>query len=90
MANSIPGGYFGTASLQDPYNDAAAVTPSDSTPLGQVTRALYIGGAGNVTLITYAGNTVAFESVPVGTVIQIRTSQVKATGTTATNILALY
>lgn len=77
-------------SLDSPYVDAAAVAPSDTNDLAAVTRGLYVGGAGALTVITAAGNTVAFAAVPAGTTIRIRVSRVKLTGTAATSIVALY
>jgi hypothetical protein len=77
------------ASLESPYEDGVAVTPSDSTVL-DTTRALYIGGAGAVAVVTKGGTTLTFSAVPVGTVLRLRVTKVMATNTTATNILALY
>jgi hypothetical protein len=70
--------------------DAAAVTPSDGTDLTFVSKKLFVGGAGNLVVITAAGNTVTFTGVAAGTILPIRVSRVKATGTTATNIVAMY
>jgi hypothetical protein len=50
---------------------------------------LYVGGAGNLAVVTEAGNTVTFTAVPVGTQLEIRVKQVLATGTTATNIVGM-
>jgi hypothetical protein len=72
-----------------PANDAFAVTPSDSVAFASVATRLYVGGAGDVTLITHAGNTVLFKSVPAGTVLPIRCTQVMNTATTATLMLGL-
>lgn len=66
---------------------AATVTPSDTGP--NVFTRLYIGGAGNVAVVTEAGNTVTFTAVPVGTHLDIRVKQILATGTTATNIVGM-
>lgn len=66
---------------------AAAVTTSDTGP--NVFTRLYIGGAGNVAVVTEAGNTVTFTAVPVGTQLDIRVKQILATGTTATNIVGM-
>lgn len=77
--------------LDSPGLHAAAVTPNDSTDLTTMARGLYIGGAGNVTLDTAGGETtVAFVGVPAGTTLPIRTARVRSTGTTATNIVALW
>ena len=37
--------------LTSPADNAAAVTPSDSTDLAFTSRALYVGGAGNIVVI---------------------------------------
>lgn len=72
------------------YGSVQAVTPSDSTPVN--CRALYIGGAGNVAVVTRPGAAAqTFTAPPVGTIlpIMIDGGQVMATNTTATLILAL-
>ena len=72
------------------YGSAIAVTPSDTTLL--TCKALYVGGAGNVSVQTRDGaTTVTFTAPPVGTVlpINIENGHVLATGTTATLLIAL-
>lgn len=71
------------------YEHAEAATPSDVAELSFFARALYVGGAGNVVLVTRSGAEVTFTGVPVGTILPVQTKQVKATGTTATSIVAL-
>lgn len=73
-----------------PAEDASAVTPSDSTDLTNPARALYIGTAGNVTLVTIGGSVITFSNVQSGSVLPVRTTRVNSTSTTATNIVALY
>lgn len=73
-----------------PGEDAGAVTPSDSTNLTLTARALYIGGAGNVTVLTASNTVVTFSNLQTGTILPIRARRVNATGTTATNIVAIY
>ncbi len=73
-----------------PITGAVAVTPADGSDLTDVTRALWIGGAGNVAVVTLDGSTVTIKGVQAGTLLPIRVSRVKSTGTTATDILALY
>lgn len=72
-----------------PPQNAAAVTTSDTNDLSYVSKSLYIGVSGDVTVITAVGQTVTLKSVPVG-MQQIRVSRVKATGTTATDIVAWW
>ena len=73
-----------------PAEDAGAVTPSDSTNLTSIARSLYVGTAGNVTLLTVGQNVVTFSNVQSGSILPVRTIRVNATSTTATNIVALY
>ena len=69
---------------------AAAVTPSDTVDLANETRALYAGGAGDLSVETIAGNTVTLAGAVAGSVIPIRIKRVNSTNTTATNIVALW
>lgn len=72
-----------------PARTAVAVTPSDTTTYGGC-RALWVGGAGNLTLDFPDGSTnVVIQGVPAGTVIPVAPLRVKA-ATTATLIVALY
>lgn len=67
-----------------------AVTKSDSTIL-ETTRALYVGGAGDVAVIwADGGSAVTLSSVPAGTILPVQVTKVMSTNTTATNIVALY
>lgn len=80
-----------SSTLSSPAQDGAAITPSDSTPLAQPTRAIYVGGAGDVVVILLGDSSaVTFKAVPVGTWLWVRAATVKSTGTTATNLLALW
>ncbi len=78
------------AELNSPYASAADITPNDSTDLGTVTRAIYVGGAGNVAVTMKNGTSVTFTAPPVGTILPVRATRVLATGTTATNLVALW
>lgn len=78
------------------FVNAAAITPHDTNPVvGTVSNPLpisgiYVGGAGNVAVITQGGQTTTFTAPPVGSTIYVRAVQVKSTGTTATNLVALW
>lgn len=80
----------GAEDLLSPAYHAAAVTPSDTNFLPSVSKRLWVGGAGNVQLATVGGETVIYASVPAGTYLNVRASQVLATSTTATNIVVEY
>ena len=67
---------------------AAAVTPSDTTQI--YASALFVGGAGNVAVVTEGDDTVTFSGVQAGSMLVLRIKQVRATSTTATNIVRLW
>ena len=83
-------GKYSTADATAPAHGAQAVTASDSTVLPG-TRALWVGGAGNVA-VKMSGNeaTVTFVGVAAGTILPIQVTKVMATNTTATSIVALW
>jgi len=69
------------------FVNAVAVTPHDTN--ANAFDALYIGGAGNVAVVTQGGQSTTFIAPPIGTVLYIKTKQVLATGTTASNLVGL-
>lgn len=68
-------------------SSAVAVTPSDTGEIRAL--ALYIGGGGNLRVLTAAGEDVLFPNVPVGFLLPLEVRRVYATNTVATNIVAL-
>lgn len=77
-------------SVSAPAARARAVTPHDSNPLPDVPKALYFGSGGTITM-RGSGDTAdaVWTNVPSGSVIPFRPSHIRATGTTASDILAL-
>jgi hypothetical protein len=75
---------------EQPAIGAEVVTPHDTNELTYASRGLWVGGAGNVNVVTLAGNTVLFSGIAAGTLLPIRVKQVKSTNTTATLIVSLY
>lgn len=75
--------------LTGPAENGAVVTPDDNNDLPIASKRLWIGGAGNVALVTIRGAALTYIGVPAG-YLNVRASRVKATGTTATNIIAEY
>ncbi len=76
--------------LTSPASDAMAVTPDDAQLLGCVSRAIYVGHTGNVSIEMAGGQIVDFDNVQGGTVLAVRAHRVRATGTTAAGIVALW
>jgi hypothetical protein len=70
---------------------AVPVTPHDSTNIANGGAPMfYIGVSGDVTLIPRdGGSAVTYKDVPVGYLFQAA-SRINATGTDATDILAIY
>lgn len=78
FANHSPG-------LSSPYSDGFAITPGAS-PLAQTTRAIYIGGDGDITVTMKSGASVTF-AVKAGKTLRIRATHV--TAATATGLIGL-
>lgn len=71
-----------------PAADAFAIVPSDALELPQVTKAIYVGTAGHITLRPLrASADVVYRNVPAGSYLMIRASHVRATGTTAADLV---
>jgi hypothetical protein len=72
---------------------SGAITPSDSTVLNPMTRALYIGNATACNIAVKLQNdsaAVTFLNVQVGQILPFRVKAVMATNTTCTNTIAIY
>ena len=66
------------------------ISPSDSIELAAYPRAIWVGGAGNLALVTTGGSTVTLQGIVAGTLLPIRAKKVLSTGTTATLLVGLY
>lgn len=86
--------------LTQPMVKGFAITPGTSV-LANLTRAIYVGGQGDVIVVTADGTELKFIAVPVGTILPIRANKVLAestdspadsppAATTATNLVGLY
>lgn len=68
-----------------------AVTPNDSTDLvNGPCHAIYVTGAGNVSINLAAGGTALLSGLSAGEIVRVNASRINATSTTATGIYALY
>ncbi|MEO0879232.1 MAG: hypothetical protein AAFY22_05905 [Pseudomonadota bacterium] len=76
--------------LTSPASSAVAVTPSDSVNLLQVSRALYVGTGGDVAVEMRSGATVTFKNVADGQSLALRVVKVLDTGTSASDIVAIW
>lgn len=72
-----------------PGYDGIAITPSDSNNLATICRALFIGVAGNVKLLTPASTSLEFLNLNAGAILPIQVLRVFSTSTTATNLIGI-
>lgn len=73
-----------------PAQHAELITKSDTGTLPHPPSLVYVGGTGNVNVLTARGDTILFSGVPAGTVLPVQVRQVLSTNTTATLMVALY
>ncbi len=77
-------------STMSPSEWPFAVAPHDVNELVTIPKALYVGVAGHIVLRGSASAAdVVFQNVPAGSILPVRAQFVRATGTTAANIVAL-
>lgn len=77
------------------YDALPGYTPSDAVDVpanstGEMPRAIYVGGAGNVNVNLVGGGTAVLTGLSAGQVVVIAVTRVLATSTTATAIQLLY
>ena len=75
--------------LGAPARRAYAVRPHDTDELPTLPKALWVGTAGTVALRAVDGTADVSLTVPAGQILPIRVSHVRATGTSAGNLVAL-
>lgn len=75
--------------LESPVTHGFSITPHDTTPLPELTRALYVGTSGALSVELASGATVTFPGVAAGTMLPLRAARVRATATTAGGIVGL-
>jgi hypothetical protein len=73
-----------------PATRCVGVTPHDATPLADIPKALYVGTGGTIVLqASGGGGDAIFANVPDGSILPVRARFVRASGTTASGIVAL-
>ena len=88
MADAFSGG---VDSVIAPATRAVAVVPHDVNALADIPKALFVGSGGHLVLRGAGGGAdVVFKNVADGTVLPVRAQFVRATGTTAADIVGLY
>ena len=78
-------------SVSSPATRAVVVAPHDANAISDIPKALFVGTGGNLVLRGSGGGAdVTFKNVPDGSLLPVRAEFVRATGTTAADIVALY
>lgn len=72
-----------------PSRNSFAVVPHDTAPLLTLPKALFVGEAGTVTLRTVDSAADVTLIAQAGQILPVRASHVRATGTTASGLVAL-
>ena len=71
-----------------------AVNPSNSTVITGVTAntpaTLFVGTGGDINVVTLGGSTLLLKNIADGTFLPIQVIMVKATSTTASDIVAIF
>lgn len=89
----MPSANFDDIGRADQYGVSAHraedITPHDSTEFDQC-DAIYVGGAGNATVLMANGSVRTFPSLLAGNIYPISIRRVNSTSLTASNLIALY
>lgn len=74
-----------------PSRNPLTIATHDTNPLADNPKAIYIGTGGNIVLrgVDSAADS-TFKNIPSGTILPVRPSHIRATGTTAADIVGLY
>lgn len=75
--------------LNSPAANLAEVTPNDSADLAKATRAINVAASGTVKVTTVRDQEVTIY-VAAGVAFPVRAKRIWATGTTATDIVAMW
>lgn len=78
-------------SVSAPATRAVAVVPHDAEALADIPKALFVGTGGSIAMRGAGGGAdQLWKNVPDGAILPFRAQFVRATGTNAADILALY
>lgn len=79
---------FAIDSLTGPARAPFAIVPSDTVPLATVPKRIFVGTGGHVTLRGMHGTAdVVYRNVASGVYLNVRPGFVRATGTTAADLI---
>lgn len=79
-----------TDNLISPARNAFSILPDDTIALPSATKAVYVGTGGDIAVqLIDSEQDVVFSNVPTGSILAIRIVAVRASGTTASNLVGL-
>jgi trimeric autotransporter adhesin len=90
---AVVGGMAPWSNDMDAYNLFEPITPHDSADInvdGELTDAILVGGAGDIAAVMSNKQVVVLKGLPAGAWVPVACRRINATGTTATNLVALY
>jgi hypothetical protein len=77
-------------SLIAPARNCFSITPNDTAVLPFLPKAVYVGTSGTLVVRAIDGSAdVTFTNVANGTILDIRVTSIRSTGTAATNLIGL-
>ena len=83
-------GFVPTNKVTQQAIKAVDVVPATLETLAIPGAVLYIGTGGNIKVDTVSGDTVTFKNIADGSVLAVQVKKVYNTGTSASDIIALY
>lgn len=92
MAQSTGSGVqsqFSPATGTMPGYDCFEITPNDNANFDACARAIYVGVAGDIVILTPKGNQITLKNAQAGSIIPIQTARVYSTDTTATDLVGI-
>ncbi len=78
-----------SAGLTGPICGGFSITPDDAADIAQVTRAVMVSGAGDLSVVLKSGDMMTLPNMMAGVVYPFRIARVLDTGTTASGIKGL-
>jgi hypothetical protein len=77
--------------LSAPAAASAAIVPSDTAPLPSIPRAIYVGTGGDLVMRGKLDDAdLTWRNVPSGALLPFRAGWVRASGTSAADLVALF